>query len=371
MVRIEAKGYRVTVSRDIMTDEGAVNVNFALQPAEDLAAVILTAHGQPAGDAKIAIGLAGSQISIENGDFRDSSTFATRLDADGQGNFSIPSRTEPFQLVIIHPSGFAYLKSTEGPIPNNITLTPWARVEGTFRVGAQSAPNVVLSMFAEGIHSYGDDVPRIFTRHDVTTGEGGQFVFDRVFPGKGRIGRRILLMVDEGATEVTSSQRVSAEFIAGETTVLNLGGTGRPLMGRLLPPAGYSERVFWNFALVKVQADLTPPPAPTPPVDVEGDPDRRKAWWDAWKATVAGQAWTAAYTAYQQLEDDYPYITASVDRDGSFRIDDVPVGEYVLRLRFSQKAPGVLSDYRFSVPAVGEDKTAEPIDIGALTLAQP
>ena len=312
--------------------------------------------------------MAGSQINIDQGDIDDGSTYATRLDADAAGRFSFPARDEPFQLVITHPLGFAYLKSADGPIPPLITLTPWARVEGTFRVGTQPAPNVVLSMFAAGIHSYGDDVPHIFTQHDVTTGEDGRFVFERVFPGKGRIGRRIMLMVDEGATEVTSSQRVSAEFITGKTTTVDLGGSGRPVVGTLVPPPDHSARVLWNFALIDVEPDLKPPATPAAPPDVRDDPDQRKAWWDAWLATDEGKAWTAAYEAYEQRESENPYIKASVDRDGSFRIDDVPPGDYVLSVRFSQRAPGILSDYRFSVPPVENGLSAEPLDLGKLAL---
>jgi beta-lactamase regulating signal transducer with metallopeptidase domain len=368
LVRIEAEGYKVAISRDIMTDEGDVEFDFELQPAKDIVATILTATGEPAAYAKIALGIAGSQINIKNGDIDQGSTYATRLDAAADGRFSIPARDEPFQLVITHRYGFAHLKSAEEPIPRRLTLTPWARVEGTFRVGAQPAPNVVLTNFAEGIHSYGDDVPNIFTQYDVMTGKGGRFVFKRVFPGSGRIGRRILLMVDEGATEVISSQRVSAEFIAGKTTTLDLGGTGRPVVGKLAPPANYSDRVLWNFALLHIRADLKPPQTPKMPADVQEDPDQRKTWWDAWRATDDGKAWTSAYKAYQQLSLKYPYITASVDRDGSFRIDDVPAGNYVLGVNFSKKAAGTLSGHRFSVPPVEEGRTGEPLELGTLTL---
>ena len=371
LVRIEADGYQVAISRDIMTDEGEVDFDFELQPAEDIAAEILSAAGRPAAHAKIALGVAGSQISVDQGEIADRSTYATRLDADADGIFSIPARDEPFPLVITHSSGFAHLKSADGPIPDRIKLTSWARVEGTFRVGKDPAPNVVLSMFAEGIHSYGDDVPNIFTRHDVTTGKDGRFVFERVFPGQGRIGRRILLMVDEGATEVTSSQRVSAEFISGETTTLDLGGSGRPVVGKLAPPADYSERVLWNFALVDVQADLKAPDAPAGPAGVRDDPELRKAWREAWKTTDEGKAWTVAYEAYQQLTLAFPYITASVDRDGTFRIDDVPPGAYVFRVRFSEKAPGFLSDYRFVVDPVEQGRAPERFELGTLTLGKP
>lgn len=153
LVQIEAEGWQVAISRDTMTDEGEVDVDFELQPAEDIAATILTAAGVPAARAKIALGVAGSKIKIANGDINDGSTYALRLDADAEGSFRIPARTEPFRIVITHPSGAAYLKSSAGPIPDQITPTPWARAEGTFRVGAQPAPNVVLSLDAGIRHS--------------------------------------------------------------------------------------------------------------------------------------------------------------------------------------------------------------------------
>jgi len=128
-------GYQVAISRDINSNEGDVEIDFQLQPAQDIAATVLTPHGQPASEAKIALGVAGSQINVKNGAIDDGSTYATRLETDSAGRFSIPSRDEPFQLVITHPTGFAYLKSTDGPVPSKIALTAWARAEGTFRVG--------------------------------------------------------------------------------------------------------------------------------------------------------------------------------------------------------------------------------------------
>src|SRR5690606_32879146 len=110
-------------------------------------------------------------------------------------------------LVITHPSGYAHIKSSDGRIPSRIVLTPWARVEGALRVGAEPAPNVRLTLDTNTLHSYGKEVPNIFTHHDITTGTNGRYVFERVVPGTGWVGRHILLMVDEGAMEVTSSKR--------------------------------------------------------------------------------------------------------------------------------------------------------------------
>lgn len=375
LVRIEAAGYRVAISRDIKTDEGEINLDFLLEPAEDISANILTATGKPAAKAKIALGVADSQINIKNGEIHDGSTYATQLNADADGHFSIPSGDEPFQLVITHPAGFAHLKSVDGPIPDPIKLTPWARVEGTFRVGKQAAPNVILSMFStmtQGIHSYGDGIPNIFTDHEVTTGKDGRFVFKRVFPGKGSIGRRIMLMVDEGATEVTSSIRVPGEFFAGKTTTLNLGDTGRTIIGKLTPPDNYSEKVHWSFALIYAHRYLEPPPGMMAVEDISKNPKQFLAWREAWKKSENYETEKAVYQKYnnarKKLQAETPTLSASVARDGSFRIDDVPEGDYVMSVRFQNRPAGKLVHYPFSVPPAEADQTTEPIDLGTLTL---
>ena len=46
-------------------------------------------------------------------------------------------------------------------------------------------------------------------------------------------------MVDDGATEVTSSCMIAADFPAGKTAHIDLGGTGRAVVGKLRPPEGF------------------------------------------------------------------------------------------------------------------------------------
>jgi hypothetical protein len=140
---------------------------------------VLTPDGEPAAGAKVALGIAGSQINIKNGDVDDGSTYATRQDTDDAGRFSFPPPDGPFHLVITHPAGFAHLEPADEPPADKITLTPWARVEGRFQVGPRRVANAPITLNIEGVHSYGEDVPNIFTHYEVTTGEDGQFVTAR------------------------------------------------------------------------------------------------------------------------------------------------------------------------------------------------
>ena len=113
-------------------------------------------------------------------------------------------------------------------------------MEGTFRIGKMPAANVPITISVEGLRSYGNDVPSIFTQHEATTGPDGRFVFDRVVSGRGRIGRRLRMTLKDGAAEVASSCMIAVDFPGGKTVHLDLGGTGRVVVGKLQPPEGFS-----------------------------------------------------------------------------------------------------------------------------------
>ncbi len=365
MVRIEAEGYKVAISRDIKFDEGNVRIDFKLQPAEDIAATIVSYTGDPATSAKIAIGVTGSQISILNGEIRDDSTYATKLNADVDGRFNIPARDEPFQIVITHQFGFAYLKSKDGPIPKTIKLTPWARVEGTFLVGTNPAANVGLLINSDGLHSYGKGAPNIFSHHEVKTDKDGLFVFERVFPGNAYIGRNITFMIDDGATEATSSLRIPIKLFPDKTKRIKLGASGQPVIGKLVPPKDYSDKVLWNFVTLWIRGEDLHPKLPKIPEEINKNLDERKKWWEAWMKTDEGKKWS---TAMQKYQKESVNAIVSVDRDGSFRIDDMPSGKYRMNVDFSKHSAGILNGYQFTVPPIEGKYTEKPFNLGIIQL---
>jgi hypothetical protein len=325
VIRIEADGYRPTNSREIKSDEGQVSIDFELTEGKNVAARVFTPANRPAVGAKVALAVAGSQINIKNGDIQDPPVYSAREDTDATGRFHFPAQDKDFQLVITHPSGFAHIKSTpEWDLTRIIHLEPWSRVEGTFRIGKALASNVPMQLDVSRLTGHGRNEPRLYVEYDSVTGADGRFVFQRVIPGKGSIGRRLSLTVDDGATEVTSASSIPAEFPAGRTAQMDLGGTGRAVVGKLRPPEGFKDKVRWNFALVTVRSPTAGP---------EG-------------------------TARQ--------FTATIDRDGAFRIEDVPAGDHVLSVDFFQgNRAGGLRDHAFKVPTAKDD---QPVDLGTLTL---
>ena len=204
-------------------------------------------------------------------------------------------------------------------------------MEGVYRIGKTPAANVSVTLNVDGRSSYGDDLPSIFPFHTATTARDGRFVFDRVIPGSGSIGRNITFMANEGASEVTSSCTVPATFPAGKTVHIDLGGTGRPVVGKLQPPAGFRGKVNWNFACVTATSQ-----------DADG------------QAVANGAS-----------------MMATVDREGRFRMDDVPAGNYSLDVRFWKNEAGHLWNHRVHVPPTEGATLAQPVELGTLALQMP
>jgi Carboxypeptidase regulatory-like domain len=328
LIRIEADGYQPQSSRDIKSNEGTVSIDFELTEGKNVAARVFTPAKLPAVGAKVALGVAGSQITIMNGDIEDPPVYSARADTDETGRFHFPAQDKNFQLVITHPSGFAYVKSNpEWDLTRIIHLEPWSRVEGTFRTGKSLAANLPIQLDVARPSGKGRSEPRFSVQYYSATGRDGRFVFERVIPGNGWISRRLTLSAEQGAREVASSTNFPAEFSAGKTSRVDLGGTGRAVVGKLRPPDGFKEKVRWNFAIVSVRS-----------------------------ATKEGNS----------LGEQF---TATVDRDGSFRIDDVPAGDYALSADFFRRdGAGRLLDHFFKVPPAKDDPSESPVDLGALTL---
>ncbi len=331
LVRIEADGYRPAVSRDITSNEGTVAINFELKTGKNIVAKVVTPHNAPAAGANVALAGAGSHIWMFDGTISDGPAYCTRAIADETGLFHFPPQDTNFKLVISHPSGYAEFNSSpEWDLTRIIHLEPWAKVEGTFRVGQVPVTNATISINLDSRpHLLGDDGPDVLAQYFTTTGPGGRFVFDRVIPGHGRIGRMLMPTVADGAMSMDSSCRLATSFVGGQTLQIGLNGTGRPAVGKLLPPEGFAEPVRWNLAQVRVQL------------------------------------------AAAEMRRNVEQWSATVDREGKFRIDDMPPGDYSLSVRFQQDPPGNLWDYRFKVPLPDGDRAEEPVDLGELRLMKP
>jgi hypothetical protein len=70
----------------------------------------------------------------------------------------------------------------------------------------------------------------------------------------------------------------------------------------------------------------------------------------------------------QRLRDSTPLFWASAGSDGTFRIDDMPAGNYSLSVRLDGKVRLSLPESRFTLPRMKGDRSDEPLDLGDLAL---
>jgi hypothetical protein len=289
---------------------------------EDLAtATVLEPDGVPARKAQIAVAVVGSTVWVKNGELFWSKK-AARCDADDLGRFHFALPPDDFSLVITHPSGFLRLNCSRNSNPVTIKLVPWARVEGTLRVAGKLRPGARVDI---ALNEFGPRDPQLFFTNFVTTDKNASFVFKRVVPGRGRVFTALMQSATKDRV-LRSSKSISARFFAGKTTRVDLGQSGRPVIGQLRSPPG-----------------------------ARGPFDRARVIVDP-----------------AEPRNDVRQIVATVDGNGNFCLDDVPVGKYrLVALRVQGDDAALELVRQFIVPAIDEKLSQRPVDLGVLTLNPP
>jgi len=377
VIQVEAPGYLPATSRDIKSDEGNVTVDFELQKTQNLTGLVIMPQGKPAVGAKVAIGSTQARFGVRDGELQDFQPNGNTATTDQQGRFEMAPLSGAIQVVVTHSEGYTEFQSADGLSLETIQLNPWAKVDGVFRIGQKPIAHAVIDLNLTG-QALGS-VRSLSTNSRTTTDHQGHFTFDRVLPGDSRIGPGSIQQFLDGEKELKSRLRIGANLSAGQTTHLDIGGTGRPVTGQIEPPGEFNGKVDWHSAELVVRVyvpELPRPEKPPLPADIAADPAKSAAWMNQWQQTDAGKVWTTLNLA---LQNSYrrqirgAYFTVNIDRDGKFRIDDVPADEYSLSVRFNQnlKVPGNIQNYRFTVPTMKGDRSDDPLDLGILTLQNP
>src|SRR5262249_41986036 len=111
---------------------------------------------------------------------------------------------------------------------------------GQYRVGSRPVPNQELAL--SGMIGYSDGASTIFLNQKATTDPEGRFTFQNVVPASGlRIARRDK---DEARGVWSIGEPVHVE--PGKTAQARLGGKGRPVIGRVEPPSGWTKPIDFN-----------------------------------------------------------------------------------------------------------------------------
>jgi beta-lactamase regulating signal transducer with metallopeptidase domain/uncharacterized GH25 family protein len=344
VIRVEADGYRPAISRKVLDKEGKVSLRFELQRAKPIAGSVVTRAGKPVAGAKVYVCTPSNGAYVRNGAsirHQDTAMLTTQKD----GTFKLGVQTEHYALLVVADAGYARIPQAEFETDTKIELVDWARVKGTAYIGAKPAVNATIKLQFNQDNPSGQ--PHIYFDYGATVDRNGKFTFEKIPPGmSGFAYRQIVLRRFGDMTTTGWTHGQPLEFTPGKTLKVRIGGTGRPIVGRLAPPKGAKTPVRWNVGFHSLKLDR--PRLPVPP---GGRPE-----------------FIPAYSVY-------------VKPDGSFRLEDIPPGKYVLK--FDLREPVVRRGFEEAGPRIGSyeqsvtiapipgGRTEKPLDLGKLTLEAP
>jgi hypothetical protein len=240
----------------------------------------------PAGGAQVA--LLGKSLRVTMQEpakflaFGSSDIHMTRTLTDG--SFHLSPEPDAELLAIAHESGWAIV-----PVPGfgeeQIFLKPWARVEGVLRIGSGVGANQKVALQAGG-----ERADTISVHYSMTTDESVRFHFDKVPEGQVHV-FRYFEANPGGAGYSAGSQTQVVEARAGQTTQVVLGGEGVKVTGRLNAQPARGD-ILWRVKPQNLRPAAMKPKPGTP-------------------------------------SPGYGFFC---NEDGSFVVEDVPAGNYVLEL---------------------------------------
>ncbi len=360
-IRITSEGYEPFVSRGFRRDETVVaHYDVALTPGQGPGplATVVRPDGQPLAGARIFRVERQLNIGMETGADQPGQGVT-----GGDGTFTIPPITKAAVVVILGDDCYAYATVPALTATPRLQARPYGRVEGRFLVGNRPLANRSIHLGGH-IQDTSTAFKPLFSGWNTTTDAEGRFVFDKVVPMANlRVGRREPRDVPGGVWSVGTAVQVTD----GQTTTITVGGVGRPIIGRVDPPVGWTQPVdFTEKATAKIETDQAD--TPFPPELFRGvlslEHQVWSNWSPAWEKTAEGRAYRAATTR----------VIVNLAPDGSFRIDDVPPGTYRLILRVNDvetgrdHGPFVPIVRTFTVPPMEGGRSDDPLDLGVVPL---
>jgi beta-lactamase regulating signal transducer with metallopeptidase domain len=364
--RITAQGYQPFISRSFHRDEKVVlNYDVALNPGQAGGpfATVIRPDGRPLSGARIYLGRLNANLSLNDGQVTGRDLGRQSL-TDVEGKFPIPPTQPPALVLILGDDCFAYANAKALNDSARLQARPYARIEGIFQVGTRLHSNRPIELSGQ-IQDYTTSSVRVSYSQTATTDASGRFTFDKVVAMSGlRIARKDPRGVPGSVSTIGQPIRVED----GQTAVLTIGGKGRSVIGRVEPPKGWDKPVdFTDRCMASVASDRSLEPIPLELL--RGKTDLKDQAWSKWS-----QAWRMTREG-RDYEDGRVAISVALSPDGSFRIDDVPPGEYRVEVRVNgekydrKPSPFATLSTTMTIPPNLDGLVDKPLDLGRLQLS--
>ncbi|HUU16979.1 MAG TPA: hypothetical protein VMW72_07515 [Sedimentisphaerales bacterium] len=168
------------------------------------------------------------------------------------------------------------------------SLEPWGRIEGQLAQGRKADGNKIWMSLLPPKN-------RGQNNYETVCDENGRFVFNKVPSAWFEVG--YLTRTGEGSASITS--RTPVEVKAGETSTVTLGGTGRPVTGKFVPPEGFNKSIYFGQgtrSLVTAQ-----PEQPRPDNYDQMTKRQQQQWLNQWVQTEEYKTQRIAYLHNENL----------------------------------------------------------------------
>ena len=347
-LKVEAEGYAPAVTEPFRVADAVVERDVRLSPSDPVTGTILGPDGEPVAGAEV-FQLTGSG-DVNLGNYPDNPRLIgedRQVVTGPDGRYSFEPDVQPFRITVIAEQGMARVGPARLSESADVRLVPWARLSGRYLVEdePQAGQTITLS-----VDSTAPGATRLVQDgYEVTTDADGRFEIDRVVPG----------------FAMAFSPTVgpfSFEIEPGEEAEVAIGGSGRPVVGRIEAPDDASLPIPLDRAEGRLLLEQEGFPGPE---ELAGrSQEERVAYITAWYQTPEGREWRRRYQGH----------TVRVGPDGSFRIPDVVPGSYTLTLRLSSESGGRVDDGDRTEIRASIERSVEvtegdgPIDLGAIPL---
>jgi RNA polymerase sigma factor (sigma-70 family) len=268
-----------------------------------------------------------------------------------------PPRDGLAAIVVNSEAGYGLVTAEELLESPVVVVQPWARIEGVLRIGKSAASNQTVNISIWGateLYEWNLVQHGASTKTDAK----GRFVFPRVAPVDVWLTHTVMVRTNDGRPSGHHYLKVQP----GDQLEVQLGGTGRALIGRV--EVSPTNKLIFYGSMWANQARGIRHPRDWKTRSRE----EQRRYERAWRETPEAEVWKDSCRNYE-----FP-----VQPSGAFRVDDVLPGRYRLQVRADEPVPGgkgmrhaAAAEMVVDVPELLAGESDGPIDLGPLVPVVP